>query len=188
MPRHACLLIKNAFKNIRLWMLALGCLCPAAAHAAEVVIGGAGAAIGTLQALGAEFSKARANVHINVLPSLGSGGGIKALVAGKLTLAVTARPLTEAERRGGLVEHEIARTPLVIAVSNKSAVSKLSLDELAALYAGRTARWPDGTPVRPVLRPAEDTDTVVLKTFSPAVAQASQAALAREGMLIAITD
>lgn len=156
--------------------------------AAEILIGGTGAAIGTMQALGAEYSRLNPKASVKVLPSLGSGGGVKALLAGKISIAVTSRPLTEAERGKNLKETEIARTPIVIVTGVKNKVSNLTFSELAALYSGKTAAWPDGTPVRPILRPADDIDTVVLKTISPEVADAVVAAGKRPGMNIASTD
>jgi phosphate transport system substrate-binding protein len=175
--------------KIMLLALALGFgLYSPTVRTAEVIAGGTGAGIGLMQALAEEHAKSAPGIKFKMLPGLGSSGGIRALVAGKVHIALSARPLTDAERRAGLVAHEIARTPLVIAVNHRNTTIKLTLDELAALYAGRTVHWADGTPARPVLRTAEDTDTITLKTFSPAVAQAASAALLREGMLIATTD
>ena len=185
-PTH--LRIKKSSAIIALLLAWWGCLCLSPASAADILVGGTGAANGTLQALGAEYAKTHSGTRLKVLPSLGSSGGIKALLSEKIAIAVAGRPLSESERNAGLVEREFARTPLVIAVSIKNSVAHLTLDEIAALYTGRTTHWADGTPVRPVLRPADDSDTTILKTLSPAVAHAADAALARDGMLVAITD
>lgn len=170
------------------FLLACACLWPCMAVAADIVLGGAGAAIGTMQALGAEYTKSNPGTRVKVLPSLSTSGGIKALLSGKISIAISGRALSDSERAAGLTETEFARTPLVIAVSVKNSVAHLSLDEITALYAGRTTHWADGTPVRPVLRPDTDSDTQLLKTFSPAVAHAAGAALTREGILVAVTD
>jgi phosphate transport system substrate-binding protein len=49
-------------------------------------------------------------------------------------------------------------------------------------------RWPDGERIRLVLRPAADADTLYLRGLSPALAEAMEAALARPGMLMAVTN
>lgn len=154
----------------------------------ELSIGGTGAALGTMQKLADQFRKSHPEVRVTVLPSLGSGGGIKALAAGKLSLSVSSRPITDAERATGVQAREIARTPLVFATSPKTPVSDVSLDELAALYSGKTTHWSDGTLVRPVLRPTDDIDTRLVRGMSPALDQATEAAHRREGKNIAITD
>ena len=45
-------------------------------------------------------------VKVTVLPSLGSGVGIKAAAKGALDIAVGSRPLTEGERKLGLMQSE----------------------------------------------------------------------------------
>jgi phosphate transport system substrate-binding protein len=64
----------------------------------------------------------------------------------------------------------------------------LTLEQLVAIYAGETKVWPDGAPLRLILRPAGDADTTYLKAMSPAMDTAVQAALLREGMVMAVTD
>lgn len=153
-----------------------------------LTIGGTGAALGTMQKLADQFQKNHPAVRVAVLPSLGSGGGIKALVAGKLSVSVSSRPITDTERAKGVQAWEIARTPLVFATSLDTPVSNVTLEQLAALYSGATSHWTNGTLVRPVLRPADDIDTLLVMDMSPALRQAVQAAHRRDGNNIAITD
>ncbi|WP_157991488.1 substrate-binding domain-containing protein [Caldimonas tepidiphila] len=154
----------------------------------ELTIGGTGAALGLMQKLGEEFRKSHPAVQFKVLPSLGSGGGIKALLAGRLTLSVSSRPLKDDERQKGASAKEIARTPLVFATGLKTPVSSLTLEQIAALYSGKTSQWSDGSLVRPVLRPLDDIDTHMVRAMSPALEQALQTAHAHAGKNIAITD
>jgi phosphate transport system substrate-binding protein len=154
----------------------------------ELTIGGTGAALGTVQQLANEFQKAHPGLRVKVLPSLGSGGGIKALIAGQLTVSVTSRFLTESERAKGVSAMEIASTPFVFATGMKTPVTDVTLDELAALYSGKTAKWSDGTQVRPVLRPLSDVDTQVVKDMSPGLNLGLNDAHERPGKNIAVTD
>src|SRR6185503_5838146 len=123
-----------------------------ASAAAEIKIGGTGNALGTMRALGDAYSKRNPGAKVTVLPSLGSGGGIKAVADGAIDIGVSSRPLKEEERQLGLVENEYARTPFVFAVPAKSKVIAISSGQLADLYSGRTEAWPDGNRVRLVLR------------------------------------
>lgn len=161
-------------------------------HASEeskdLIIGGTGSALCTMQKLADGFKKANPETQVKVLPSLGSGGGIKALMAGSLTVSVSSRHLTEAELSKGLLSQEIAKTPFVFITHLKTPVSNLTLDQLAAMYAGTTKTWSDGTTVRPVLRPISDIDTDTARKMSAELDQATQSAHQREGKNIAITD
>lgn len=154
----------------------------------DLFIGGTGAALCTMQKLADEFKKAHPETQVKVFPSLGSGGGIKALIAGSLTVSVSSRPLTEAEISKNIVAQEIAKTPLVLAANSKTPVSSVTLDQLAAIYAGTTKTWSDGATVRPVLRPTSDIDTAIVRGMSADLDQAVQSAHQRDGKNIAITD
>jgi phosphate transport system substrate-binding protein len=161
---------------------------PVPAHADTIRLGGTGGALGAMKLLAKEFKKARSGDTVIVLPSMGSGGGIKALLSGALDIGLSSRPLTDAEQGRGLVCREYARTPLVIAVAKKSGVSGLTIQQVADIYAGKTRTWPDGTPVRLVMRPAAEFDTTLLKSMSAYMNRAVQDALSRKGMIVAVTD
>src|SRR3972149_9421811 len=80
------------------WLLAA-----TAVQAQQLRRGGTGSALGLLQQVGAEFTNA-AEIKIDIVPSLGSTGAIRALADGKLDLAVSARPLKSAEAAAGLAQ------------------------------------------------------------------------------------
>lgn len=149
-----------------------------------VLLGGTGSGLVPLQRL-AETAGLRA---LSVVPNLGTGGGLKALAAGAIDLAIAARRLSDEERAKGLIEREVFRTPVVWAVHEGVAQRHITLDELAALYAGRKPSWTAGLPVRLVLRPDSDSDTKFMKAIGPAMADAVTQALARPGVKVATTD
>jgi len=158
------------------------------AAAEEFKLGGSGAALGTMQRLAEEFTAGNPDIRITSVPSLGSGGGIKAVVAGAIGLAVTSRPMNESERKLGAVEMEYARTPFVFAVSTQSKVTAMTSGELADIYAGRRVTWADGSPVRIVLRPASDVDTEMVRNISPEIRSGLAAAEARPGVRFSVND
>ena len=166
--------------------LLLGCCSATAAE--RLKIGGAGAALGTMQLLANEFNARNPDVLVTTVPSLGSLGGIRAMLDGVIELAVTSRPTNATERELGVVEMEYARTPFVFAVSANSTVGSISSRELADIYAGTMKAWPDGKPVRVVLRPASDFDTELIKMISPGVREGVMAAQARPGVRLSVND
>jgi phosphate transport system substrate-binding protein len=181
MPRHGFLI---AFVIASSTMFFSG----NASAAAEIKIGGTGAALGSMQLLAAEFSATNPDIRVTTVPSLGSGGSIKAVLAGAIGLAVTSRAMNEGERKLGAVEMEYARTPLVFAVSTKSRVNAISSGELADIYAGKMVSWADGSPVRIVLRPASDIDTEMVQNISPTIRLGLAAAETRPGVQFSVND
>jgi phosphate transport system substrate-binding protein len=153
----------------------------------RIRIGGSGGALGTLQILADAFKKDHP-VTVVMVPSLGSAGGVKAVMAGAIDLAAISRPLKEAERAQGAVATDYARTPFVFATAAATKVSAITQRELLSIYAGDTKTWPNGKPLRLLLRPADDSDTDLAKSLSPAMKQAVPAALARAGLVIELTD
>jgi phosphate transport system substrate-binding protein len=174
-------------RHILLWLPALPALLPMLAQAqarqpGELLAGGTGAGLGPAQRLLEGMPKLR------VVPNLGTGGGLKAVAAGAIDLALSARKLNDAEKAQGLVEREFFSTPVVFAAHADVPLRRATVAELEALYAGRTARWSSGAPVRLVLRPETDSDSRFLATLGPAMAEALAAARARAGAHVATTD
>lgn len=165
--------------------LAFSC---ALAMAQEVRIGGAGAALASMHPLIDAYRVRNPGVSFAVHASLGSAGGIKALAAGAIDLAVTSRPLKPGERSPGVQETEYARTPFVFAVSAKSAAIDISTAGIAQIYAGERVHWPDGTAIRTILRLSSDIDTDLVKSISPEIRRAVAVAEARPGVAMALTD
>jgi phosphate transport system substrate-binding protein len=158
------------------------------AQAEVITLGGTGASVGTMKILAQAFEAGNREHRVKVLPSMGTGGGLKALQAGAVQLAMVARPLKEGEQNAGLVAHEYGRTPFVFTVQARSKVQAITTAQLADLYAGRQEHWPDGTRARLVMRPVGDSDNELIKTGLPALREAWTLAEQRNGMLFAVTD
>lgn len=155
---------------------------------AKIRIAGTGGALGTLQIVADAFKKIPPYATVVLIPSLGSSGGTKALLAGAIDLAVTGQPLNAAERRQGAIQIDYARTPLVFANAASTRVSAITQRELVSIYSGDLTSWPDGRALRLILRPHEESDTVSAKSLSPAMHRAIDAAHARAGMIMEATD
>jgi phosphate transport system substrate-binding protein len=160
----------------------------AADYQGTLRIGGTGAAVTTMSQVAAAFQRKHPDVRLVFPPSLGSTGGIKAIIAGALDVGLNSRPLTEAERAHGLVLTEYARTPLLLVTSHKGAEVSFTLKQIAALYNGEIPSYPDGTPLRVIMRPEVEFDLHLVRGLSPEIDAAVQQAQSREGMSVAVTD
>jgi phosphate transport system substrate-binding protein len=150
-------------------------------------IGVSGAATGTLTlALGA-LAQRGLSLTPTIVSGLGSGGSLRAVEQHALDLALISRPLRVDERMRGLVAIEYGRTPFLLATS-VTGVTGVTRQQLAEMLEKPEASWPDGTPVRLVLRPRSDGDHDLLASMGPLVELALEHAMGRKGMVMAITD
>ncbi|HEX9019867.1 MAG TPA: substrate-binding domain-containing protein [Nitrospirota bacterium] len=186
MPRSAWIYIK---KRLFIPCVTLVALLPASSYAQETIrIGGTGAALGTMKALASAFEQSHPAVKTVIVPSLGSGGAIKALSKDALEIGISGRPLKSEEAGLGLSAVEYADTPFVPVVHKKVAASGITTADIVKIYTGEMQAWPKGERIRPVLRPATDVDTVLVRNISLEMDKAVDAVFTREGMLSALTD
>ncbi|HYN39065.1 MAG TPA: substrate-binding domain-containing protein, partial [Rhodospirillales bacterium] len=159
---------------------------PAAAETLR--FGGAGGAIASTQVLAAAYSRSHPDVEFVVIGGLGSTGGIRGVRTNAIDFAISGRPLKSDEMMPGLSIEPFAITPFVFAANRGTSESHATtMAQAAAMFAGTVPTWPNGTPVRPVLRPASDSEAVELRSLSPQMRDAVDAAMARPGMLTSPT-
>lgn len=159
------------------------------ASAETLRAGGSGSTSAVVRVLAEAFNKAHPADAVQVAAALGTPGGLKALEAKALDVALASRPLRSEEiGNGKLSVIEIARTPFVMAVASTSSLNDLTFPALTQMLEKPDAAWPDGTRVRVVLRPRDDVDMRIIMSFSPGVEKAMQIALARSGNYVAATD
>ena len=168
-------------------ILGLVLLAPVSLHAQPIRIAGTGGIIRTLTLLAAAYQRETPGAQIVLLPALGSRGAKKGLTIDAVDIAFVAEPLSPAEAEQGLVTFEYATTALVFATADP-ATPEMTYQALVDIYAGKLTRWPDGRRLRLIVRPAGDSDNAVLRNISPLFREAVEAALKRDGMLVAATD
>ena len=83
----------------------------ASAQTQELRISGTGAGLGTMQVLAQAYVKTAPGTKLVVLPSMGSGGGIKAVLAGAIQIGVSSRPLSDTETKAGAVAARLEMPP-----------------------------------------------------------------------------
>ena len=180
--------LRRRFDLIRAIILCLPALIlPLQAAAETLTIGGTGAALGTMHLLGRAAAEADPSLVVDVLPSIGSTGGIRALRDGVIDIAVTSRPMTGDERAFGLQEFHMADTPLAF-ITSQAGPLDVAADAVTGIYAAPAATWPDGTPIRIILRPGCDTQYRTLRERFPGFGDAIADAYLRSEVPIAATD
>lgn len=144
---------------------------PAVADVIDLQIVGTGDGIDLLQALGSDFMEQAKSIRVEIPPSIGSGGGIAAVGAGKSALGRVARKLTNSEIASGIVYQPIAKLPSAFYVHPRVGVSNLTTDQLRGIYDGQITDWSQvgGAPLRIRVVRREDTDSTltVLRQLMP---------------------
>lgn len=181
-------MVRSRIVSIIGWTAVMAVLAVPARADETIRISGTGGALGGARLLGEAFMKKHRDVQVEVLKSTGSTGGIKAVKAGKLDIALSSRPLKQEEKGPGIVEEAYAKTPFIFATRSPGPVEGLSLAEIEDIYAGRKTAWPDGSRIFLVLRPKSDYITAFLENISPGMKVASDAALNKVGIFVGMTD
>lgn len=156
------------------------------ATASTLKLGGTGGAIGAMKMVAPAFTAAT-GIKMEVLPSLGSNGSLRAVADGVIDAAVSARKLTAEESSRGLEGVIFARTALVF-VTSKRNPNGWSRDDLARIFSFEIPKWKDGTPINIILRSKVDTDTVIMSNLFPGMRKAIEQARARPDVPVASTD
>lgn len=135
------------------------------ARADALRTGGPGGLTQMLQQMGAAFSQHEPGTTLMVIPNLGSGGAIAGVTDGLLDFAVSGRPLSSEEAKS-LTAIALASTPFGLASSQPNP-GNIKSAEIAAFFQNVRSVWPDGTPVRIVLRSPNEVDAILLANTFP---------------------
>jgi phosphate transport system substrate-binding protein len=172
--------------------LAVALVLPAAgalAAADTLRISGTGSGTGGMTLVAQAYTRAHPGSSVEVLPALGSAGGIRALIGGRLAIAVANRPPNAREAaQVALAAVHYARTPFVLALHRQLGIEGLTSVQLADIYEGKVATFPNGKRARPMLRRSDATDMGLLKALGPSMEPAVEASRKRPGVLDAVTD
>lgn len=167
--------------------IALSRPSPAGAQG-KLVLTGTGSAIGVMQLMGKAFQQRYPDTVVEVLPSIGSTGGIKAVGVGKIDVGLSARSMKPEEMTRVIVEEPYGRTAFIFATQESASDKGFTLREFEEIFAGKRTAWRDGKPVRLVLRPMSDAYSQYLVTISNGMKAAYEKAHAIPGVFVGNTD
>jgi phosphate transport system substrate-binding protein len=155
--------------------------------ATPVRVGGTGMGLELMRAIGEQVEKATPGIRVQVLPSLGTTGGIKALAAKAIDIAIATRRAGAEEAAAGIETAACLNTALIFATSRGESFDIKTAD-LPALYREAEPRWPDGRPLKVILRSRTGSEVpYLIKTF-PALEEAFAVAYRRPGIPVGATD
>ncbi len=116
--------------------------CGVGFAADKIIIEGSGDNQRLLRVLADVFEKRHPGKKIEIPESIGSSGGIKALVNNQCDLARIARPLKNSEKGLGLTAKVFASTPLVFIVGHNAAgVDNLTDEQIVNIFSGKVDSW-----------------------------------------------
>lgn len=156
------------------------------ASAETLRAGGMGAGMAMFPALFSAFDHEK-RTALDIIPNLGSNGGLRALSEGALDIVVSGRALKPDELSSGLTQAAMIRTPFVLVTSNPQPGSFQS-SQVANVYKSPKSAWGDGSLIRIILRPKSDSDTAVLSGMFPDMESALEQARRRPEIPTAATD
>jgi phosphate transport system substrate-binding protein len=159
----------------------------ASADVGVVRVGGTGMALAAMRQLGDSLTAFDPSLRVEVLPSLGTPGGLRALDERAIDVAVVGRPLKAEEKAKGAAEAACMNTALVFA-SSHPAPSGLNQADLPGVYANASPTWPDGQALKVLLRARAGSENGYLAAAMPGMAAALESAYARPGVPVATTD
>ena len=134
----------------------------------KLVIAGTGDSQVLLRKLSVLFEKKYPAIDVVVPDSVGSGGGVKALIKETADLARTARPLKSKENTHGFTQVLFALSPIVfVSHPDLSGVDDITMDQVVQIYQGNIRNWNvmggDDHKIYPVDREPGDSSRKILE-------------------------
>jgi phosphate transport system substrate-binding protein len=177
--------MKSIWKSALAAVIAISLPAPSRCEAETIIIGGTGVVDELMRRASAQFTP-RTGIEIEVAQNLGSPGGIRALEEGVIDLAISTQFPNEEQRARGLKVVFTRHTPFVWVTSHPFPQSMTLADIIDAYTTGKT--WPDGTPIRVLLRGRHSPDTALIERLWPALGAAMEKARKKADVPVAGND
>ncbi len=149
---------------------------------------GSGSNLGSMRLLVDAFRRLHPEITLDVPPSIGSSGGIRAAAEGAIAVGLVSRPFRGREKELGLTMLPYARTAVVIGAHPTVADDGITSDELLHVYKGTKSRWRDGREIIVLTREAGDSSIEVLERAIPGFREAHAESVRARRWIILYTD
>ncbi|MBU2548068.1 MAG: substrate-binding domain-containing protein [Proteobacteria bacterium] len=137
----------------------------------ELLIVGTGSSASLLEAVARTFGAQYQGIVVKIPPSIGSGGGIKAVGEDEYLVARVARNIQKKEERYGLFQMPIAKIPIVFFVNTSATIKELTPEQACGIFSGSIKKWEEiGTgkgKIRVIKREDGDSSLMVLHNQFP---------------------
>lgn len=159
-------------KSIAMIVITLfGVLMSQAAVAEEITIVGTGSGMAILESVGTAFTGMNPGVTVIVPPSIGSGGGVKAVGSDQAAIGRIARKIKDKEKSYDLTYVPMAKLPIIFYTNKSVGLESLTPAQICDIYSGKITEWSDvggkGGKIRVVRREDGDSSLDVLKSDFP---------------------
>jgi phosphate transport system substrate-binding protein len=163
---------------------------PGTARSESITIGGTGAGVGTMRILAQEFTKKHPGDTIKVLDSIGSGGGIRAVLKGAVAFSFASRPIKAKEKKKNpnIRSYTYGGTPLALVSDKKRDAKGFTHAEVESAFARTRKKWADGTSIRIILREHRDSEMRILRAEFAEIGSAIDALRKDPGVPVATSD
>lgn len=154
--------------KISILLILAALLVATSAHCATIKIGGSGSMIPLVTELAKGYMKKNPKETVEVnQKSLGQPGGIAALNAGAIDIAMSAMPLTPEQEKLPIKPYEIAQVGGVIAVSADVTVTGLTSKQMCDIFEGKVKSWKQvggaDAPITVLTRPESDSAKIMFR-------------------------
>jgi phosphate transport system substrate-binding protein len=131
--------------TIKLMVSAVFLLCVGFGSVAaqeKTVVGGSGAMGGSVEILAKAYKQKHSSDALDViLEPMSTTGGIEGLKAGRLTIGLITRSLTEDEKKEGLTYRPLTWIPVVVGLHKSLPVANLSDAQVCDVFNGKIKSW-----------------------------------------------
>lgn len=148
---------------------------------------GSGANLELIRPIAERFTR-ELGIPVDVPPSIGTSGAVRAVRDGVVDVGLNSRPLRPAEREIGLVETPLVRVPVAVVAHRRVPTEGIEPEVLCAVVRGEDRRWEDGRPIVVLLREPGDSSNEVFSARLPCFAAALERAYAERRWRICFTD
>jgi phosphate transport system substrate-binding protein len=152
--------------------LMIPCLWVQSAIAETLEIPGTGSCEVVLKYLASSFKVQNPGHEVIIPPSIGSKGGINAVITDKNLIARVNRPLEGDETKYGMKYLLFARDAVVFAIGEKVEIQNLTSSQLADIFSGKIDNWQqvggNKAPIRALIRqPGETSLRIIQQHIKP---------------------
>lgn len=130
-------------------------------------LAGSGSNLPLTRALAEAYMNAAPGTRVVVHESIGSTGGVRAVLEGRIDIGLVSRPLRPEERDLGLRVEPYARVAVVFAAHPSVPDTRLDSATVLAIYNGGRTAWTDGSPIWVLLRESGDSGHTAVARVLP---------------------
>lgn len=153
-----------------------------------IIMAGSGTTLPINGIMVKEFARERSEIKIEIPPSIGTEGAIRAVAEKEIPIGLASRELQKKEEKLPVKLIPYAKTPIVIGAHQNVSDDNITYQELVQIYRGKKTRWSDGREIIVLTRQPGDSINVVLEREIPNFKAAYQESYQAKRWITLFTD